>query len=134
MPVQFLDDSPDDACALDVEAGRRLVHDEEPRLVDQGGGYGEPPLHPPRERARPVPRPVREADLIEEPPSPLPPLASGDAVELGREDEVVEGAKLVVDVRRLRDEADAPLGRRRLPGDIEAEESGSSQSLGRSAP
>ena len=70
--AEFLQPLPDLVARLGVEAGRRLVEDEELRLVDQGPGHDEAPDHPAGELERPGVFPVVEGHESQAAPRPLP--------------------------------------------------------------
>ena len=57
---------PERGAALDVEAGGRLVEEEDPRLVDERQRQVEPPLHPARVAADFAVRGFGEADALEQ--------------------------------------------------------------------
>ena len=68
-----------------VEAVRRLVEDQQVRVLDQRGRDAEPLLHPLRVRAEAVACPLAEADLVERGRDPL----LGDARMAGEHAQVV---------------------------------------------
>ena len=97
--------------AVGVEPRVRLVEQQQPRLVDERPGEGEPLHHPAREAAHLPVRGPRQADRLQPALRPRVRLVGGDAVEPRVEDEVLLGREVVVQERLVPEVADErPLG------------------------
>ena len=72
-PRDFL---PERGAALDVEPGRRLVEEDDPRPVHERERKVEPPLHPARVAADLAVGRLAEADAVEQLLRPLLPLGA----------------------------------------------------------
>ena len=103
--VHLLDVVPELQAQLDVDAGGRLVEDEEARAVHEGAGQDQPALHPARERPRALVLLLGQRERLQELLRAVAPLA------LARHPEVA-----AVEVERLLDgqeEVDVQLLRRK---------------------
>src|SRR5436305_3261223 len=104
-----------------VEAVRRLVQEQEPRVADEGGGDSEPLPHALRVATDAVVRPVAEVDELEQ---LVDPGASSVAVESRAQFEVLAAAEVGIEVRRLDEARDAVERLGQLVLGIAAEEAG----------
>ena len=75
---------PQEVAGLGVEAGGRLVEDQQLRLGDEGPGDGEPALHPPRQRLDLVVGPVGQLGELEQPLGPFADDLAGGGRSSGR--------------------------------------------------
>jgi hypothetical protein len=98
---------------LGVEAGERLVQDQQLGPVQERPAEREPLQLPARELRRPLAPRLPQPEALEQHPDPLPPL--GHVVEAAVEIEVLERGQLAVDERLVAEEPD----RRALRLDLE---------------
>ena len=119
--VDLAHESPHGAADFYVDTGRRLVEYQQARLVHEGSGDHEPPLHTARQPARDfvslVPQMQQPQVLLGAPPR----HAARYAVVTCLIDERVEAALEHVEVDFLRHDADAGLGRLPRPVEIVTE-------------
>lgn len=118
------DHPPDDEVGLDVEARGGLVHEEEPRVVDEPHREGEAPLHPLGEAVGKVVLPRKEIEGLQELLCPLVPSCPLHMVELGGEDEVLPGGQVIVHIGGLVDDPHVPPRLDGLPDDVVPEDPG----------
>jgi hypothetical protein len=109
LSSQALQGLPHGQAGLRVEAGRRLVQDDQLGVVDERPGDQQAPLHPPGERLDPVAcavRQVREVQqLLRAPRGSL----GVDSEVVALEDQVLANRQIAVQVRLLRDDPDPRL-------------------------
>ncbi len=101
----------DRVAALRVDAHRRLVEQDELRVVQQARGQVQAPLHPAAERLDPVARAFGEADEGEAGGDGRLQGRSGQAVEGPEEPQVLARGQLVEEREVLGHEADGGFGR-----------------------
>ena len=115
---------PERGPALDVEAGGRLVEEEDPRAVQQREGEVEPALHPAGVAADlPVGR-VREADPLDQLVAALGALGLRHAVERALQAHVLAGGQVRVERGLLEGGADRVANGGALLDDVEAGDAG----------
>ena len=90
-----------------VERGERLVHQQQRRLGDQRAGDGNAHAHAARQFARIGAAELLQPDPVERRDDPRPRLLDRDALELERQQHVVEHARPRHQRRLLEHEADA---------------------------
>ena len=123
-PPQRLDRLADDVGRLRVERRRRLVEEDDRRVVEQGPGDGQLLLHALAERAGDVVAPVPQR---EQPQVPLDPLGARRGVQPVQPPEEVEVGRrrqLVVEARRLGQDADPGADLLGVLDDVEAVDRG----------
>ena len=118
---ELLQTLPDLVARLGIEAGRRLVEDEELRPVEKRAGHHQTPDHPAGEVGRPGVFPVVEGHEPQQLPGAPRRLGRGDVEVAGEDLEVLKNGKVRIDVVLLLADADPGLHRARLPGDVEAQ-------------
>ena len=89
-----------------IEAGRRLVEEQDLRVVDERVGEAQPLLHAPREALDVRVALVAEIDEVEEVADHPPPPIGRDAVAAGEEVEILPDLHVVVDAEDVRHEAE----------------------------
>ena len=94
--VEAADLVEDVVARLRIDAGRRLVQQDQPRLVDQRGAEVEPAFHAAGEGARAVVGAVGQADGLKRLSDALVQLRGFDAVQLAKEAQVLTGRQLTV--------------------------------------
>ena len=104
--VDPLDVVPELEPQLDVDAGGRLVEDQQPRPVHHRPRQDQPPLHPAGERPRPFVALLGQREGLEQFLGPLAPLALRHPEVAGVVVERLLDGQEPVDVRLLRGEAD----------------------------
>ena len=117
QPVEAV---PEQVTRLRVEAGRRLVEEEQGRLVDQRPGDRQPPLHPARQRLDLVVLALGQLGELQQLVRAPVALGPRQAEVAPVEDEVLADGQLGVEAVLLGDDADPradprPVGRR-APG------------------
>ena len=124
LPREARDLRPEGAAALRVEAGRRLVEEEDRGPVDERERQVEAALHPAGVGADAAVGGEREADALEQlVPAPAP-LVRTQAVERGLEAQVVARGEERVERRLLQRGADRAPHLRALARDVEAADRG----------
>src|SRR5215204_2773369 len=78
--IELPDIAPQLVAQLHVYARRRLVQEQHLRVVHERPGEQHAPLHPPRERVRPLPTPLRELETLQKLLGPLSGLLPGNTV------------------------------------------------------
>ncbi len=101
----------DGVAALRVDAHGRLVEQQDLRIVQQGGGQVEPPLHAAAERAHLILCAVAEAHQIERLCYRLLCRGAIQIVKGAEKSQVVVGGQFIVEGDVLRHQPDLPLGR-----------------------
>ena len=110
---------PELAPRLRIDAGGRLVEEQQLRLVEQTRGEREPLLPAARQRTGELSRARGEAEPLE--PFADPRLAVAHRVDPGDELEVLGDREVLVQAELLRHVPDAPLDLGRGGADVEAE-------------
>ena len=114
------DVAPDRLAADRVEAGRRLVEEDDLRAVHERGGEVEAALHAAGVRLHAAVGGVLEVDDLEQAADALLRLARGHAVEPRLQRQQLAAGLEVVEPRLLQRDADAAADGGGLTGDIEA--------------
>ena len=117
LPAELLDARQDRVAALRVDADRRLVEDEQPRLVEQPDADVQPPLHAAGELVGTLAGPLVEADDLEHLADAPLQRVTAHAVQLAEEAQVLGRGQLRVDRELLRDVPDRLLRLRRADVD-----------------
>ena len=120
LPPHQGDLVPDVRTALRVEAGGRLVEEEDARRVDQGEREVEPALHPAREPLHLAIRVVRQPDAMQQFFRARAPLLLGDALQRRLQAEVVARREQWIERRFLQGNADDPPDLRPVLHDVVA--------------
>ena len=111
---------PERGAALDVEAGRRLVEEEDLRRVDEGEREVEPPLHPAGVAADLAVGRLREADALEQELAAPGALGPRDALQRRLQAQVLAAGEQRVERRLLERGADRGPHLRALADDVVA--------------
>ena len=106
--------------ALDVEAGGRLVEEEDARAVQQGEGEVEPALHPARVAADLAVGRVGEPDALDQLVAALGPVRLRHPVERALEAHVLAGGQVRIERGLLKRGADRVADGGALLDDVEA--------------
>ena len=104
--VQRLDALEDLVARLRIDADRRLVEQQQLRIVHHRRGQVEAPLHAAGIAADAIALAIGEADEIEAPLHALVERRAGQAVDLAEEAQVLFAGQQVVERERLRRDAD----------------------------
>ncbi len=107
--------------ALGVEAERRLVHDDQPGLLQQHVGHAEPLPHAPGVGPHPGVGGLAESHPPEQPVDLGRRLPPGDAVELRRVEQVLPAGHLVVEAHVVGQVAGQPLDGDGIPHRVVAQ-------------
>src|SRR5665647_2011167 len=107
-----------------IDASRRLVEEDDPRLVEDGTAEGQSLLPADRERPRQAPFPAPEAGHLQDPRQPPVDGLFGQAVGAAEETDVLDHGQVFVEGELLRHVADSTLDALGLPADIEAADIG----------
>ncbi len=118
-PIELV---PEEVAGLRVEAGRRLVEEEEIGLVHEGSGDRQASLHPARERLHLGVGPIEELDEVEEGVGATPGLGPGKVEVAAVDDEVLPDGQLHVEGVLLWHDPEAGPDPRAVDGRIEAED------------
>ena len=113
---------------LDVDAGGRLVEDEDRRRMDHRLGDQQPALHAARQGAGISVGLVLEPDRAQQ--LDRPPVGFRDAVEAGLDLERLARREEGIEQDLLRHDSDRPLGVARILVDVEAPDRGAAAALG----
>ncbi len=119
--VDGADELPHRAADLDVDAGSRLIEDQQLRLVHHRAGNHQPPLHAAGQRARLHLCLVPQAQLLQVLLRPFRRFLARDAVEAGLVHADVERLLELVEVDLLRHQPDQPHRRAAILVDRYAE-------------
>ena len=117
---ELADDVPHDPPAARVEARRRLVEEDDPRLADERHRQVEPPAHAARVGRDGLARRVDEVEPLEQLGDAAAALGPAEVAEVRDQAEVLLARELPVDGRDLAGDADRASGRRRARGDVVA--------------
>ena len=117
--AQLLDLLPHRDAHLGIEAGRRLVEEEDARTVHERHRDVEAPLHPARVAARDPVGGLLEPDLLEQVLHALLDLAAAHAEDAALQAQVLAAGERDVDAVLLLDDADAAPHARRVASDVE---------------
>ncbi len=118
------DDLPDLAPAAGVEAGRRLVEEEEVRRAEEARGDVEPPPHAAGERLDLAPGGLGEVEGDEQVGSPPLRVRPREAEQAGQQHEVLHPRQVLVHGGKLPGQADPAAHGVRLAGEVVAEDDG----------
>jgi len=113
---------PDQVANLGIQAGSRLVEDQQPRVVQQRPGDDQAPLHAARQLADSRPGLLGQLQEFEQPLDPLARRRAGQAVELRVDHQVLEDVEFIVQVVLLGHHAGQVLDRQFVPSRIETED------------
>ena len=117
---QPADLAPERGAALDVEAGRRLVEEEDLRPVHERERQVEPALHPARVAAHLAVGGLAQADAAEQLVGALRPLGARDPLQRGLQAQVLAAGQERVERGLLQRRADVHPHLRALLDDVEA--------------
>ncbi len=120
LAAEAIEHLPDRDARHGVEPGRRLVEDEDPRLVHEAARDLEPPPHAARERLHGLVGPLQQIDRREQVVDRALALLRREAVELREDRHVLPGREVQVRGHRLRDHADRLAHAVRVAHDVEA--------------
>ena len=112
---------PQDVAGLRVEAGRRLVEQQQLGLVDQRAGDRDPPLHPARQRLDLARGPLGELHEVEQLGGAALALGPREVEVAAVDDQVLGDRELVVELVGLRHDAEAGADRPAVRRRVEAE-------------
>jgi hypothetical protein len=101
--------------AARVEAGRRLVEEDDPRLDDERHRQVEPAAHAARVRHRRLRGGVDEVEPLEQLAQRAAALLPAEVMQVGHQAQVLLARELAVDRRHLAGERDASVAPRRAP-------------------
>ena len=107
---------------LRVEAGRRLVEEQQVGLVDEGAGDRQPSLHPARQRLDLVAGPLGELGEVEQLVRAARRPRRGQPEVAAVDDEVLADRQLVVEGVLLWDDAEARADLRAVRGGVHAQD------------
>jgi len=116
---QAAHDLPHALPARRVEAGGRLVEEQDRRARHQAGGEVEPAAHAARVGLHHAPGGVGEVEALEQLGRPHPRLLAGQARQLADQHQVLGAGEQLVERGVLPGHADHPADGRRLAGDVE---------------
>src|SRR5262245_4507211 len=117
QPVHVL---PEPLTRLRVEPDRRLVEEEDARMVNQCPCDLEPPLHPRRQGAHKALAPVGELDEGEHLVDALPSQNRRHAVDEAVEIQVLAERQTIIETRLLEHDAQVPAAFDRILDDVDA--------------
>ena len=100
------DDVPHPEPAARIEAGRRLIHEQDPRSPDQRASEVEPAAHAARIRLDDAIAGVGQVELLEELVGPSPGLDRRQLVEPAEHPQVLAPGQVLVDGGELAGQAD----------------------------
>ncbi len=103
---ELADDPPHHPAASRIQARRRLVEEDDPRVPDQGHRQVQAPLHPARIGRDQLSGRVREVELLEQLGDPLPTVGARQVAKVGHEPQVLLAREQVVHGRELARDAD----------------------------
>jgi hypothetical protein len=116
---QVADDLPHGAAAAGVQAGGRLVQEDDPRVADQAHGQVGPPPHAAGEGRGRLPGRRGQVEPLQQLGRPPPPLAA-QVVQVGHQQQVLLAGEQVVHRGELAGDADRGPHRVRVPGQVVA--------------
>ena len=119
---QLADGLPHLPAGARVEAGGRLVEEDQRRPGDQARGQVEPAAHAAGEVLDRLVRRLLEVELLEQPVRRTTRLGAADALQAGEEDEVLGGGEQLVDRGVLAGDAEQLADDVRLAADVDAED------------
>ena len=121
---ELADDLPHDPPAARVEAGRRLVEEDDPRVADEGHRQVEPAAHAARVRRGRLAGGVDEVEPLEQLRDAPAALLLAEMAQVGHQAEVLLAGEQLVDRRELAGDADEAADRVGLAGDVVAGDAG----------
>ncbi len=118
---ELLEALPDLVAGLGIEAGGRLVEDQQLRLVEQRARQGQPPPQAAGEFADGGLRPTVEGEEVQQFGGPLSSLFAGDVEVAGEDQQVLQNVEVRVEGVFLLADADPPLDRAQVARQRQAE-------------